>query len=72
MKIKPSSFFIGLGVFSGLLFLCGILAGIPLAYFWILHDLCGLNVYLSAWILWTLYGLSIAGRSLAESSKKRL
>jgi hypothetical protein len=71
MRTRSSSFFIGFGVFTVLLLVATGMAVIPVSLFWVLHGLLGLNEYLSAWILSTLYGLSLAGASLAKLDKKK-
>jgi hypothetical protein len=71
MKTYAPFFLTGFGVFLALLFISLVLSVIPVSIFWVLHGLLGLNEYLSAWILSTLYGLSLAGASLAKLDKKK-
>jgi hypothetical protein len=70
MKTRAHLFFTGFGVFTALFTVAGLFSVIPVSLFWVMHGVIGLNPYISAWILSTLYGLSLAGTSLAKFDRK--
>lgn len=61
---KPTLIAMGCAMTAGV----AVAALIPVAWMWMLHGWLDVNVYLSTWILATLYGLGYVAKRLEKKS----